>query len=160
MLSNSVRKLYDSTVFRVIFMASALASLLAFAIALRPQSHADRAPAQDDAASQVLSTLPAQAKKSATQLPAKRIVLQTSSGDQNPNVSHAQGDVAIRYGSTEKTKDRATQSAHATERTPEPASGSVIQISHGLQDPNISDVGGNVSIDYGAPTPANQEVPK
>lgn len=87
------------------------------------------------------------------------LVTQTSYGAQSPNVAEVAGTVDIQYGPTtvrraEKLPENTSPMVPASSAAP---SGSIIQISHGAQSPNVRGVGADVDIRYGPPAPASQE---
>jgi hypothetical protein len=85
----------------------------------------------------------AKIRKSATQM---------SNGSQSPNLNGIQGSVDLRYGSAGNEAHASQPSTWAMAKTKVKTDSSVIQVSSGAQSPNISNVGGDVKLDYDSKT--------
>jgi hypothetical protein len=133
-----VRRLYDSTLAKIIFLISAIVTL------------ASLVPMLNDPPVGISGAAPTIDRSSAGPLPAtRRAAVQTSSGVQSPNVNGVQHDVRIQYRSTAvRMPDHSSEKTVRVrpDRTP-----SVIQTSYGAQSPNVNGVGGNVDIRFGYP---------
>jgi hypothetical protein len=87
----------------------------------------------------------------------KPIIVQSSSGSQNVNLNDVRRDVHIQYS---QTTNELSPPTDATAKTELPivqafaASGSTTQITRGIQNANISNVGGNVDLQFGPLTAA------
>ena len=160
MLSELIRKVYDSPAARVFFMASALIGIVAFCLDHGLWNHSAHAPAQARATHHGVLTPPAQATKVATVIPAPKTTIQSSSGDQSPNVTDVRRDVAIRYGAAAVKTNVNTSQSTSRPAPPRVTSGTVVQVAHGSQSPNINDVGRSVSLDYSATASSSQGVPQ
>jgi len=89
-----------------------------------------------------------------------RSTTQISHGPQSQNVSGVRGKVNIQYASpTAGRAERATEGTPAPVVPEPPTSGEVVtQISHGAQSQNVSDIRGNVDIQFGSsPTAGSAE---